>query len=85
MTRKIIAIKRRQVHHRDGYPTPEVHEVTSDQTKSLLKTLLFERGDISHCIGKHENRMYIMEPMNVKSKDYTCNPIDYHPLSYMLD
>jgi hypothetical protein len=50
-----------------------------------LKTLLFERGDISHCIGKHENRLYIMEPMNVQSKDYTCNPIDYHPLAHMLD
>ena len=85
MTRKIIAIKRRQVHHRDGAPKPEMHEVTADQTKSLLKTLLFERRDISHCIGKHENRLYIMEPMNVQSKDYTCNPIEYHPLAHMLD
>lgn len=85
MTRKIIAIKRRQVHHRDGAPKPEVHEVASDQTKSLLKTLLFDRGDISHCIGKHENRLYIMEPMNVLSKDYTCNEIEYHPLAHMLD
>jgi hypothetical protein len=85
MTRKIIAIKRRQVHHRDGAPRPEVHEVTADQTKGLLKTLLFDRGDISHCIGKHENRLYIMEPMNVVSKDYTCNEIEYHPLAHMLD
>jgi hypothetical protein len=66
MTRKIIAIKRRKSHHRDGYPTPDVYEVTADQTKSLLKTLLFERCDISHCIGKHENRLYIMEPMHVQ-------------------
>ena len=85
MTRKIIAIKRREVHHRDGAPKPEMHDVTADQTKSLLKTLLFERSDISHCIGKHENRLYIMEPMNVLSKDYTCNEIEYHPLAHMLD
>jgi hypothetical protein len=85
MTRKIIAIKRREVHHRDGAPKPEVHEVTADQTKSLLKSLLFDRCDISHCIGKHENRLYIMEPMNVVSKDYTCNEIEYHPLAHMLD
>ncbi len=85
MTRKIIAIKRRKSHHRDGYPTPDVYEVTADQTKTLLKSLLFERCDISHCIGKHENRLYIMEPMNVQSKDYTCNPIEYHPLAHMLD
>jgi len=85
MTRKIIAIKRRKSHHRDGYPTPDVYEVTADQTKTLLKSLLFERCDISHCIGKHENRLYIMEPMHVQSKDYTCNEIKYHPLAHMLD
>jgi hypothetical protein len=85
MTRKIIAIKRRKSHHRDGYPTPDVYEVTADQTKTLLKSLLFERCDISHCIGKHENRLYIMEPMHVQSKDYTCNEIEYHPLAHMLD
>jgi hypothetical protein len=85
MTRKIIAIKRRKSHHRDGYPTPDVYEVTADQTKTLLKSLLFERCDISHCIGKHENRLYIMEPMYVQSKDYTCNEIEYHPLAHMLD
>jgi hypothetical protein len=88
---KVLAVKypsstdrvRQTVNHlRQVFDVPDVNKI-----KELFGTLLFNDNNLyryNYCLVRFDNKLYVIEPVDLVKCTYVRKAVDYHPLSDMI-
>ena len=88
---KVLAVKypsstdrvRQTVDHlRQVFDVPDVSKI-----KELFGTLLFNDNNLyryNYCLVRFDNKMYVIEPVDLVKCTYVRKAVDYHPFSDMI-
>ena len=88
---KVLAVKypsstdrvRQTVDHlRQVFDVPDVSKI-----KELFGTLLFNDNNLyryNYCLVRFDNKMYVIEPVDIAKCTYVHKQVDYHPLGDMI-
>jgi len=88
---KVLAVKypsstdrvRQTVNHlRQVFDVPDVNKI-----KELFGTLLFNDNNLyryNYCLVRFDNKLYVIEPVDLVKCTYVRKAVDYHPFSDMI-
>jgi len=88
---KVLAVKypsstdrvRQTVDHlRQVFDVPDVNKI-----KELFGTLLFNDNNLyryNYCLVRFDNKLYVIEPVDLVKCTYVRKAVDYHPFSDMI-
>lgn len=88
---KVLAVKypsstdrvRQTVNHlRQVFDVPDVSKI-----KELFGTLLFNDNNLyryNYCLVRFDNKLYVIEPVDLVKCTYVRKAVDYHPFSDMI-
>lgn len=88
---KVLAVKypsstdrvRQTVDHlRQVFDVPDVSKI-----KDLFGTLLFNDNNLyryNYCLVRFDNKLFVIEPVDIAKCTYVRKAVDYHPLSDMI-
>ena len=88
---KVLAVKypsstdrvRQTVDHlRQVFDVPDVNKI-----KDLFGTLLFNDNNLyryNYCLVRFDNKLYVIEPVDLVKCTYVRKAVDYHPFSDMI-
>ena len=88
---KVLAVKypsstdrvRQTVDHlRQVFDVPDVSKI-----KDLFGTLLFNDNNLyryNYCLVRFDNKLYVIEPVDLVKCTYVRKAVDYHPFSDMI-
>jgi len=67
----------------------QVFDVSDVNTiKDMFGQLLFNDSALyryNYCLVRFDNKLFVIEPVDLVKCTYVRRPIQYHPLSYLLD
>ena len=69
-------------HLRQVFEVPDVNKI-----KDLFGTLLFGDNALfryNYCLVRFDNKMYVIEPVDIVKCTYVRKQVEYHPLSNMI-
>ena len=69
-------------HLRQVFEVPDVSKI-----KDLFGTLLFGDNSLfryNYCLVRFDNKMYVIEPVDIAKCTYVRKQVDYHPLGNMI-
>lgn len=69
-------------HLRQVFEVPDVSKI-----KDLFGTLLFDDNALfryNYCLVRFDNKMYVIEPVDIAKCTYVRKQVDYHPLGDMI-
>ena len=69
-------------HLRQVFEVPDVSKI-----KDLFGTLLFGDNSLfryNYCLVRFDNKMYVIEPVDIAKCTYVRKQVDYHPLGDMI-
>ena len=69
-------------HLRQVFEVPDVNKI-----KDLFGTLLFGDNALfryNYCLVRFDNKLYVIEPVDLVKCTYVRKAVDYHPLSDMI-
>ena len=88
---KVLAVKypsstdrvRQTVDHlRQVFDVPDVNKI-----KELFGTLLFNDNNLyryNYCLVRFDNKLYVIEPVDLVKCTYVRKAVDYHPFRDMI-
>ena len=69
-------------HLRQVFEVPDVSKI-----KDLFGTLLFGDNTLfryNYCLVRFDNKLFVIEPVDIAKCTYVRKAVDYHPLSDMI-
>ena len=69
-------------HLRQVFEVPDVSKI-----KELFGTLLFNDNNLyryNYCLVRFDNKLYVIEPVDLVKCTYVRKHVEYHPLSHMI-
>lgn len=69
-------------HLRQVFDVPDVNKI-----KELFGTLLFNDNNLyryNYCLVRFDNKLYVIEPVDLVKCTYVRKAVDYHPFSDMI-
>ena len=69
-------------HLRQVFDVPDVSKI-----KELFGTLLFNDNNLyryNYCLVRFDNKLYVIEPVDLVKCTYVRKAVDYHPFSDMI-
>ena len=69
-------------HLRQVFDVPDVSKI-----KDLFGTLLFGDNTLfryNYCLVRFDNKLFVIEPVDIAKCTYVRKAVDYHPLSDMI-
>lgn len=69
-------------HLRQVFEVPDISTI-----KELFASLMFNDSSTfrySYCLVRFDNKLYVIEPVDLVKRTYVRRPIEYHPLSDMI-
>ena len=69
-------------HLRQVFDVPDVNKI-----KDLFGTLLFGDNALfryNYCLVRFDNKLFVIEPVDIAKCTYVRKAVDYHPLSDMI-
>lgn len=69
-------------HLRQVFDVPDVNKI-----KDLFGTLLFDDNALfryNYCLVRFDNKLFVIEPVDIAKCTYVRKAVDYHPLSDMI-
>ena len=69
-------------HLRTVIDVPDVNKI-----KDMFASLLFHESAFfryNYCLVKHEDKMYVIEPVDLEKCTYSRKQVEYHPFSNMI-
>ena len=65
----------------------QVFEVEALKVKEEIGNLLFHESEFfryNYLLVKYDNKLYVIEAMDINKRIYSRKQVEYHPLSYMV-
>ena len=75
-------VKQTVDHLRQVFEVPDVNKI-----KDLFGTLLFGDNALfryNYCLVRFDNKLYVIEPVDLVKCTYVRKAVDYHPFSDMI-
>lgn len=69
-------------HLRQVFDVPDINKI-----KDMFGTLLFGDNALfryNYCLVKFDNKMYVIEPVDIAKCTYVRKQVEYHPLQHMI-
>ena len=69
-------------HLRQVFEVPDVSKI-----KDLFGTLLFDENALfryNYCLVRFDNKLFVIEPIDIAKCTYVRKQVDYHPLGGMI-
>jgi hypothetical protein len=69
-------------HLRQVFEVPDVSKI-----KDMFATLLFDESTLfryNYCLVRFDNKLYVIEPVDLAKCTYVRKQVEYHPLSNMI-
>lgn len=69
-------------HLRQVFEVPDVNKI-----KDMFGTLLFGDNSLfryNYCLVRFDNKMYVIEPVDIAKCTYVRKQVEYHPLQHMI-
>lgn len=70
-------------HLRQVFEVPDIAKI-----KDLFSTLLFDESALfryNYCLVRFDNKLYVIEPVDLAKCTYVRKQVELHPFSHLLD